>query len=617
MQPMEIKNTDFDQTRLLKGFWENRFLLNAEKSVYAVKKVFEDSGRFNALRFKKDNKKIHYYYDSDVAKWIEAVAYLLGHDRKKFTELETFCNELIDCIYSHQREDGYYNSYFLQLEPEKIFTDRIMHELYCAGHFIESAIAYHKYTGNEKYLRFAERLANCIKKVFYDDKSAPYCTDGHQEIELALFRLYEYTHNDDYKVVAEYFINIRGNNELDKKQPVMTLENAQDDIPIREMNTVVGHAVRATYYLSAVADMARIEKDDRLKDKVIQLFNEIINEKMYITGGVGSSRVGEAFTVPYDLPNLMAYSESCAAIGLILLCLRLQLLGVDAKYAEVAERVLYNGFLSSTSLDGKKFFYENPLEVCRKENGKDISAPNEFKAVLPSWTRKEVFSCSCCPPNINRFVASIEKVIFSKNEDGVFVNQYVSSDFENGTLTVQTDYPVSGKVKIFSNGYNYKKVYIRIPNDSYNPKFFIDKKQVNPTVYNGYAEFTVGKSFSIELVTDLTARLVFSNPKVRENAGKACVMKGPIVYCLEEIDNGEDLYSLSIDKNAIFKEEFNPEYGLYDLYCDGYRTCSDEKNSLYASNYPVKKVTLKFIPYYTFANRGESDMEVFVNCKQV
>ncbi len=609
-----IKNIRFEDVQLLDGFWKKRFELNAAESVYAVRRVFEESGRFDAVRFTKGNKEVHIYYDSDVAKWMEGVAYLLAHDRARFADLEAFCDELIARMVENQREDGYFNSYFLQVEPEKIFTDRNLHELYCAGHLIEAAIAYDKYTGKHDFLAFAERMAAYIYKVFYVERSAPFVTCGHEEIELALFLLYEYTGKEEYKTLAEFFVNERGNNEPDKARPILTPKNAQEDVPARELTRAEGHAVRATYFYCGMADMARISGDKALEKACRTLFNDVVRYKMFVTGGIGSVRIGEAFTSKYDLPNISAYSESCAAIGLILFALRMQELGISSAYADVIERVLYNGFLSSTSLDGKSFFYENTLEVCRKEIDKEVAVPLDRRTVLPPHRRQEVFSCSCCPPNINRFVASLERVIYTKTEEGIYINQFIASKTEG--ITLETEYPAQGRVRVSSAAYAYDKIFLRIPSWCERYELRLNGKKIKPALSNGYAEIAVGSAFEILLSLPTAPAFLMANPSVRADAGKVCLTRGAVVYCLEEADNGADLFALAVNTDKPnFKEEYEPAYSLPVLYVDGERREGGEDAPLYAKSYATRKVRLKFIPYYCFANREESDMLVWVDKK--
>ncbi len=608
---MKIENIKFDKVKLLDGFWKNRYNLNLETSIYAVKKVFESSGRFDAVRFIEGNKNIHVYYDSDVAKWIEAVAYILAKNREKYADLEAFCDELIASMVAHQREDGYFNSYFQQVEPTEVFKRRNDHELYCAGHIIEAAIAYDQYAGKGALLGLAKRYAAYIRKAFMVEKTAEFVTCGHQEIELALFKLYEYTGEQEYRELACFFINQRGANEADKT--INTKVCMQDNAPARELSEATGHAVRAMYYYSAMADMAKIENDEKLREACYKLFDDIVNYKMYITGGLGSTRFGEALTQAYDLPNLTAYAESCAGIGLVLFCLRLNALGIDGRYADVIERVIYNVFLSSTSLDGKSFFYENPLEICRKEKGKETSIPEDRRPLLPIWRRQEVFSCSCCPPNINRFMASFANVIYSKTEEGIYVNQYVSSSLEEEGVSVETTYPAQTEIKISTVGYRYDKLFVRVPSWCNNYMFTIGGKRIETNITNGYAEIAVTKDTAVILHLDFSPKFIMSNPKIRDNAGKVCLINGPMVYCLEEVDNGKDLFALSVNPEiSSFSSKLSETYQMPVFTVVGERLLSNDA-PLYADTYKTEKVSLKFIPYFAFANREESDMLVWIN----
>ena len=605
---MSIHNVSFDRVRLLDGFWQKRAELNSEVSIYAVQKRFEESGRFDAVRFA--GGEVHVYYDSDVAKWIEAVAYIARGNNPKYADLIAFCDELIASMVKHQRADGYFNSYFQQKEPTEVFKRRNDHELYCAGHIMEAAVAYDKYLSKGDLLGLAERYADYIEKVFVIDKSAGFATCGHEEIELALFKLYRHTGKDKYRNLAEYFINARGNN--DKDTFTFTQQTFQDNAPARELAEAEGHAVRAMYYYSAMADMANISGDKELEAACRRLFDNIVTQKMYITGGIGSTRLGEAFTTGYDLPSLTAYAETCAGIGLILFCMRLSELGVNGEYADVIERVMYNVLLSSTSLDGKSFFYENPLEICRKEKGKETAVVEARRPVLPIWKRREVFDCSCCPPNLNRFIASLAGVIYTETEDGVFVNQYISSTL--GGLRIETNYPNEKTVKISGKGYAHKKLFVRIPAWCKGYKIEIGGKEISAKAKNGYAQIDVTSDFSAVLSLDFAPKFIEANPHVRDLAGKVCLVNGPVVYCLEEVDNGGDLYSLYVRGNEKnFTAEMNKSYGLQTFCVEGKRKVARNNAPLYADSFKTQKVTLKFMPYFAFANREESDMTVWVH----
>lgn len=315
------KFVPFFEVSLKDGFWRDRYMRNKDVSIAAVKARFEESARFDALRFNylKNGKAPHFFFDSDAAKWIEAVAYLLKTHRAELAKEEAFIDELVDCMEKAQREDGYLNSYFQQLEPNHIYSDRNKHELYCTGHLIEAAVAYEQATGKGKFVRIMEKNCECIERAFFTEKTAKFQTPGHEEIELALFKLWAHTGKEKYRRMAEDFLTLRGANEKDL--PIYgekSERGAQDDVPVYGLKEANGHAVRAVYLYCAVADMARERDDGELKKALDAVWTDITERKMYITGGIGSTRVTESFTVAYDLPNLTAYSESCGAIGFCL-----------------------------------------------------------------------------------------------------------------------------------------------------------------------------------------------------------------------------------------------------------------------------------------------------------
>ena len=361
----------FFEVSLKDGFWRDRYLLNKDVSISAVKARFGESARFDALRFNylKNGKPLHIFYDSDAAKWIEAVAYLLRTHREELAEEETFIDELVDCMGKAQREDGYLNSYFQQIEPQNVYAGRNNHEVYCAGHLIEAAIAYDQATGKDQFLQIMEKNCECIERAFFTEKTAKFQTPGHEEIELALFKLWAHTGKEKYRRMAEAFLSLRGANDKDEYiYGENSARGAQDNVPVYELNEANGHAVRAMYLYCAVADMAKANGDERLKKALDCVWSDVTERKLYITGGIGSTQITESFTVPYDLPNLTAYSESCGAIAFCLFAMRMRQMEKNAKYGALIERELYNNLLSSTSLDGKAFFYTNPLEIALEEN---------------------------------------------------------------------------------------------------------------------------------------------------------------------------------------------------------------------------------------------------------
>ncbi len=607
------KTMNSNEIELTEGFWHDIYERNASVSIYSVQKRFEESGRFEALRFthnEKSDTPLHFFFDSDVAKWIEAVGYLLSADRERYAELEDFCDKLIDSIEKNQREDGYFNSYFQQLSPNEVFTNRDMHELYCMGHFIEAAVVYDRAIGKHKLLNIAERMAECIEKVFVNDDSAPYKTGGHEEIEIALLRLYDYTENKKYLSMAEHFINERGANKKDRQKELNPWVNEyyqQDNAAARDMQEADGHAVRACYYYTAMAELAYKTGDRELAAACKRLYENIVNKKMYITGGVGSSRMGESFVSEYILPNNTAYSESCAAIAMMLFCRNMLKLEHSSKYSDTIERIMYNGFLSSTSLDGKAFFYENPLEINLAERNTEKSVVWAYRQKYPVAERLEIFDCSCCPPNINRTTADIASYAYFKTDNRLYIEQFMSSKVKKYGLTIETKYPNEDTIKITGNGYPYDKISVRIPSwcDEYE---FSREAQLE----NGYATFDVNTDFEITLTYKQKVRFIYSNTRVFSNIGKVAVTCGPVVYCLEGIDNGGTLSDIFIDTNAVTKREAPSLCGLCELVCEGIRFKNTD--ALYSDKKPEKiPQKLRLIPYFAFANRGKQNMQVWIN----
>ncbi|MBQ9116931.1 MAG: glycoside hydrolase family 127 protein, partial [Clostridia bacterium] len=384
-----MKTVDFAKTRITGGFWKKKQDMVRNTTVKAVYDRFCDTGRFDAFKFDwKEGmpNKPHIFWDSDVAKWIEGVAYLT--EIKREPKLEKIVDETVELIEKNQDENGYFNIYFTVIEPQRRFQTRNDHELYCAGHLMEAAVAYYKATGKRKFLDCMCKYADYIEKRFKIDRDTGFTTPGHEEIELALVRLYEATGEKRYLDLATFFVDERGS----KDEPFANWANSkycQAHLPVREQTTAEGHAVRAVYLYCAMADLALRNGDAELKKACETIFSDIIEKKMYITGGIGSSSVGEAFTVAYDLSNLLAYTESCAALGLALFANRMLNMDADSRYSDTIERVLYNGFMSSTSLDGKSFFYENPLEVIPYLHTRDTSKNNRSMH-WPQMTRSEV-----------------------------------------------------------------------------------------------------------------------------------------------------------------------------------------------------------------------------------
>ncbi len=588
------------------GFWKKRQKTNKDVTVKVVKDRFIETGRFDALDFTND-KIPHIFYDSDVAKWIEGVSFMLTKERNH--QLEAFIDHLIDLIEKNRSDDGYYNSHFLR-KPEERWKHRSEHELYCAGHLMEAAVEYYKATKKDKFLKLMEDYADYIYKVFVVEESAEFKTPGHEEIELALVKLYDITGKEKYLELSKHFIDKRGVED----EPWITSNynkyNTQDFLPVRQQRTAEGHAVRAGYLYSGMADIAERYNDKELFNACKAIFSNIVNKRMYITGGTGSSSLGEAFTLDYDLPNSKGYAETCSAIALAFFSQRMLLLEKDSVYADTVERVMYNGMLSGVSLDGKAFFYENPLELQPVLNSRNVSTVLTERN--PITQRKEVFSCSCCPPNVIRFIAAINEYIYSCEQGTLFINQYISStvDYEGIKAEMRTDFPDSGKVDI--NISNAARVAIRKPYWCADIRITLNNEEYRYTSEKGYLYIDLQKNENnLKIDMDIPVRLVRSNPKIHDNSHKTAVMRGPIVYCAEGLDNDFSLNDIEFCKNMNYKLVKSEKLDAYFLDIDiKIPKKTDELYTFRPFEYEKKK--LRMIPFYCFANRGETEMRVWL-----
>ncbi|MBQ7840871.1 MAG: glycoside hydrolase family 127 protein [Lachnospiraceae bacterium] len=589
-----MKNLNFEQTKIKDGFWGFYSDLDRNAIVKNVYDRFKETGRFDALRCgwrEGMPNKPHHFWDSDVAKWIEGAAYLI--EAAPAPDLEALIDEMVEDIAENQRTDGYFNSYFQTIEPSKIFTDRRMHELYCAGHMIEAAIAYHRATGKDKLLNCMLKNVDMIYRIFVEEQSAAFVTPGHPEIELALLKLYEYTGDKKHLELARFFIDQRGSNEREEKNPCN-----QSDIPLREVSDAVGHAVRACYLYTAMAMLAKIDGDDKLKKACDRLFHDIVNSKMSITGGIGADHSEEKFSYQYDLPNSDTYNETCAAISLSMFAGAMQEMEVNSRYGDVIERVYYNGFLSGVSLDGERFFYTNPLEIDRKKYARST--------YQPICERVKVFNCSCCPPNVVRMLASISRYMYTIDGDTVYCNQFGESETKlqiggkTAVLTQTTDYPYSGKITFHYSG-EPMTLYVRIPDWCV---------EYRGDTENGFVRFALSDGDSVTVDLPMEIHFIEANPYAQDNSGRYALQRGPIVYCMEEIDNGENLRDITLLENSeakVVRENGIPAPVIY-LGAER-RPAADHLYRL--KNSQRISFTARLIPYFAFANREATDMLVW------
>ena len=599
------------------------------------------------------------FQDSDFSKWIEAVAYSLTQHPDE--ELERLADGAIDIVCAAQQENGYLDTYYIINDMSKVFTNlRDNHELYCFGHLTEGAVAYYQATGKDKLLNAARRFANYIDERFGPEEGKCKGYPGHEIAEMALMRLYEVTGEEKYRQLAEFFINQRGTRPyyFDGEHPETVKKGHEDELrnhyhqahlPVREQSEAVGHAVRAVYLYSGMADVARVDGDKALYDACLRLWDNITQKKLYVTGGIGGTHLGEAFSFNYDLPNDTAYSETCAAIGLVFFARRMLEIKAERRFAEVMERALYNTVLAGMALDGKSFFYVNPLEVYPKACHED-ARKFHVKPVRQKW-----FGCACCPPNIARLVSSLAAYAYTENEDTLFAHLYVGGSVEKYigdacmSFEVTTDMPWEGNV-----GYtctNEVEVHgtlaIRVP--EWSRTFRIsgvtgELDENTAELKDGYIYITRNwaKGDSVKLELSMEPEFICANTAVREDINKTAIRRGPFIYCLEEADNGSGLHTLSMCAEAK-PEEFTMNIGGTDVValriagrrlvvsencnsvnavkaCDSGNTAgaadSEAENvqPLYSTlkKPEYKDVSLTFIPYYTWANRGEGEMCVWV-----
>ncbi|MDQ0877383.1 DUF1680 family protein [Paenibacillus sp. V4I3] len=580
------------------------------------------------------------FQDSDVAKWLEAVGYLL--ETEADSELERVADDVIDLIARAQQQDGYLNTYYTVKEPDRRWTNLAeCHELYSAGHMIEAAVAYYRATGKRKILEVACGIADNIDAVFGDEAGKLKGYDGHQEIELALVKLYHVTGQERYLQLSKYFLDERGQQpphfydvEWEKRgkthhwPDTMMVEEkdySQAHLPVREQGKADGHAVRLVYMCAGMADVAAETGDRELLEACQKLWKNIVSRRMYITGGIGSMARGEAFSLDYDLPNDTVYAETCASIGLIFFAQRMLQLEPKSEYADTMERALYNTVISGMSRDGKHFFYVNPLEVYPDACGINKNY-DHVKPVRQGW-----YGCACCPPNVARLLASLGQYIYTVHDKTVYTHLYVGgqADLEIGGKSIQleqqTNYPWDGAVRfeLTMDEAAQFTLALRIPDwcDGASVQINGDAYAIEAQVADGYALLNRiwQRGDVVELTLNMPIHRMKGHPLVRQTAGKVALQRGPLVYCLEEADNGKQLHQLVLPKISSLEVEANYEL-LGGAEVKVIKTAAKRMNikewadELYkpASDIRNETANLTFIPYFAWANRGIGEMTVWV-----
>lgn len=584
------------------------------------------------------------YQDSDLYKYLEAVGFYLA--RHEDPETEAHCNAIIDLIERAQLEDGYINTCFILGDLNKRWTRLAMdHELYCAGHLMEAACAYHIGTKRDKLLKIACRFADCIERTFGPEPGKLRGCPGHQEVEIGLLKLYEVTKEERYQRLAAHFLLTRGErpNYFDEERAAAD-QNEQSRAPhfsplgepyaymqahrpLLEQDKAVGHAVRANYMYTAAAHLAGLLEDEALLNWAAGIWENITQRQMYLTGGVGSMIYGEAYTTDYDLPNDAMYNETCASIALAMFSMRMLNNTKDARYADVIEQTLYNGILSGMQEDGTRFFYVNPMSVW-KERCAARPDMEPVKTVRQGW-----FDTACCPPNILRTLTGLGQYIYSSDREMVLVNLFVESESEfvldNGAVCIsQTGgYPWDGKIRVtvhtaspisFSLG-------VRIPRWCRKANAVLGGEPLHVAAQSEKGYLTIRRTFHdgdvLELELKMPVECVRSNPHIPFNAGMVALRRGPVVYCMEETDNDAQLWNLSLNTAAPVEARYVPDLlgGVVALTAAGVEQIPMTEGALYGDSCPVKEraVPLRFVPYFAWCNREPGNMTVWVRERHI
>lgn len=619
---------DLARVEVTGPFWSERIAVNRDQTIPAIYRQLEETGRLGAFALTRDGgqaRQPHFLWDSDVAKWIEAASYtLVTHpDPEREALIDRVCQQ----VGSAQQPDGYLNTFITVVQPAKRWKNLGMwHELYNAGHWIEAAVAHLAATGRRTFFDVIRRYADLIDETFGPGKRLGY--PGHPEIELALVRLFRATGERRYLELAAAFLDRRGQRpsifeqelaELPDEDTVLnrqylmrdgTVDTSycQDHLPVREQREAAGHAVRAMYLYSAMVDVGLETGDTALLQATERLWESVTQRRMYVTGGLGAAWEHEGFTGDYDLPNA-AYAETCAAIGLVFWSHRMFHARPDGRYIDTLERALYNGALSGVSLDGRRFFYENPL------------------ASSEDHRRQPWFEVACCPPNIARLIASLGGYVYSEGPEEAYVHLYVGGAGQLHLaagpvkLKQETAYPWDGTVRITVEPAQVQPftLWLRIPGWCRRWKVQVNGVPVEaPVVERGYLRlerpWNPGDRVVLELA--MPVERVYAHPAVQEDAGRVALQRGPIIYCLEGVDNPFPLHQVVLPAEAPLEASFDPDLLGGVVRLGGEAWVEDEGDwagRLYRFARPERKrVRITAVPYFAWANRAPGEMRVWL-----
>ena len=617
-----IDPVPFTSVKVTDHFWGQRLKTSREVTIPLAFRKSEETGRiknFEKAAHPSEDYKVEGFSfdDTDIYKTIEGASYSLQTYPDK--RLEKYIDSILAIVATAQEPDGYLYT-ARTMNPKHphdwagkerwVAVENLSHEFYNLGHMIEGAIAHYQATGKRNFLDIAIKYADCVCRAIGNAPEQKRLVPGHQIAEMALVKLYLVTGDRKYLDQAKFFLDARG--YTGRKDAY-----SQAHKPVIEQDEAVGHAVRAVYMYSGMADVAAITGDSSYIKAIDRIWDNIVSKKMYITGGIGARHQGEAFGDNYELPNLSAYCETCAAIGSVYMNYRLFLLHGDAKYFDVLERTLYNGLISGVSLDGGSFFYPNPL------------------ASDSGYSRKPWFGCACCPSNISRFVPSLPGYVYAVKDRQVYVNLFLSNRAElkvndkKVVLEQETSYPWKGDIRLkVLQGNQPFGMNVRIPGwvrgsvlpsdlyayaDHQQPAYrvMVNGQEVEGELHNGY--LTINRKWKkndvVEIHFDMLPRLVKANEKVAADRGRVAVERGPVGYCAEWSDNDFNVHTLLMNRPPELRVVEKPEllYGLNQIVTDAQALSYDKAGKL-----AVKDVKLTLIPYYAWAHRGEGDMEVWL-----
>ena len=617
-----INPVPFTSVKVTDNFWGQRLQASREVTIPLAFSKCEETGRYENFvkaAHPSDTYKVEGFSfdDTDVYKTIEGASYSLQTYPDK--KLQKYIDSVLVIVAGAQEPDGYLYT-ARTMNPKHphnwagkerwVAVENLSHEFYNLGHMIEGAVAHYQATGKRNFLNIAIKYADCVCREIGNGPQQKKYVPGHQIAEMALVKLYMVTGDKKYLDQAKFFLDTRG--YTSRKDAY-----SQAHKPVVEQDEAVGHAVRAVYMYSGMADVAAITGDSSYIKAIDKIWDNIVSKKIYITGGIGAHHAGEAFGNNYELPNLSAYCETCAAIGNVYMNYRLFLLHGDAKYFDVLERTLYNGLISGVSLDGGSFFYPNPLS----SNGK--------------YSRKPWFGCACCPSNVSRFIPSLPGYVYAVKNDQVYVNLYLSNkaelkvDKKKILLEQETGYPWNGDIRLkITQGNQDFTMKLRIPGwvrgnvlpsdlysyaDNQKPAYqvSVNGQTVESDVNDGYLSIARKwkKGDVVEVHFDMIPRIVKANPKVEADHGRVAVERGPIVYCAEWPDNRFNVHSILLNQHPQFKvtDKLELLYGIRQITTDAQALSYDKAGKLV-----TKDVELTLIPYYAWAHRGEGDMEVWL-----